>query len=647
MFLSRWSWRDLGDAAALALAFLFGLQLLRSLLTSLIFYLGEVRDASSVTLGLYAFALFLAPFLATPVRRFLGPQRAVPLAAGGTALLRAAEQLVSSPAVELAVATVGTSLFLLFIALSAGALRGRGAQAGGLFALGMLLGLAADTALRGSLGTLDLSWRHEAWATAVVLFLAGLQLALLGRGLGVAQPPQPSVDSEKGGTPLPLLVLGPALVLEMLLFQNIGQQTVRTGWEQPAVLAWMALANVVGIAVGAAAIAWRGNALLTTAGLLGALLLAAVVWGPSGAVAGGVILVGQAAVALSLTLAWMALGAGRWRGAWVGPTPAVGVGLMLMMLLLFGYYSVYDLATSLPNSVVAPLASGLLLAGALGAARSLSGAPGPAPGVPWVSPLAAALLLVQPGAYWLSWDEAEASPGAGLPVRIMTYNLHQGFNIAGDMALEEMAEVIEEEGVDIVALQEVSRAWVVTGSVDMLVWLSQRLAMPYVWGPASDDVWGNAVLSRYPLSGAETRAMPNNDELILQRSYTTVMADLGAGESLRIIATHLHSWRQDSDKRIPQIQAVLEAWGGAPGTVILGDLNAEPDAPEMQLLRDAGLVDAFVAAEAQGPGTTTLSGTPPRRIDYIWITEDLEASDFSTGESRASDHRPVTVTVGR
>jgi hypothetical protein len=106
----------------LALAFLFGLQLLRSLLTGLIFYLGEVRDASSATLGLYAFALFLAPFLAAPVRRFLGPRRAVALAAGGTALLRAAEQLVSSPAVELAVATVGTALFLLFIALCAGAL---------------------------------------------------------------------------------------------------------------------------------------------------------------------------------------------------------------------------------------------------------------------------------------------------------------------------------------------------------------------------------------------------------------------------------------------------------------------------------------------------------------------------------------------
>jgi endonuclease/exonuclease/phosphatase family metal-dependent hydrolase len=228
----------------------------------------------------------------------------------------------------------------------------------------------------------------------------------------------------------------------------------------------------------------------------------------------------------------------------------------------------------------------------------------------------------------------------------MSYNLHQGFSrVTGDMTLEEIAKVIEEEGADIVALQEVSRAWVVSGSVDMLVWLSQRLEMPYVWGPASDDVWGNAVLSRYPLSGAETYPMPNNDELILQRSYTTVMADLGAGEALRIIATHLHSWRQDSHKRIPQVRAILEAWDGAPRTVILGDLNAEPDAPEMQLLRDAGLVDTFVAAEAQEPGHTTLWGTPPRRIDYIWLTPALGASDFSTGESRASDHLPVTVTV--
>ena len=73
--------------------------------------------------------------------------------------------------------------------------------------------------------------------------------------------------------------------------------------------------------------------------------------------------------------------------------------------------------------------------------------------------------------------------------------------------------MIEEQQPDIVALQEVTRGWVIYGSFDMLVWLSQRLDMPYVYGPAADSVWGNAILSRYPMSGALTIPMPNNNQL--------------------------------------------------------------------------------------------------------------------------------------
>ena len=91
-------------------------------------------------------------------------------------------------------------------------------------------------------------------------------------------------------------------------------------------------------------------------------------------------------------------------------------------------------------------------------------------------------------------------------VKVMHYNIHQGFNIDGYQDLESIARVIEKNGADIVSLNEVSRGWVVNGSADLYEWLADRLDMEYkLFMPASDLVWGNAVLSRYPLKTCKQR----------------------------------------------------------------------------------------------------------------------------------------------
>ena len=67
----------------------------------------------------------------------------------------------------------------------------------------------------------------------------------------------------------------------------------------------------------------------------------------------------------------------------------------------------------------------------------------------------------------------------------MTYNLHNGFSTAGTLEMEAIARVIEAQDPDVVGLQEVSRGWAINGSMDMLEWLSQRLQMPYIYGPTT------------------------------------------------------------------------------------------------------------------------------------------------------------------
>ena len=236
----------------------------------------------------------------------------------------------------------------------------------------------------------------------------------------------------------------------------------------------------------------------------------------------------------------------------------------------------------------------------------------------------------------------------------MSYNLHQGFDVNGYRGIEELARVIEEQEPDVVALQEVSRGWVIDGSFDMLVWLSRRLDMPYAWGPAADSVWGNAILSRYPIASARTVPMPNNAQMQLKRSLTRARIDLGNGESLKVIAAHLHHVAREGHLRVAQVEAILREWDEEGRSVVLGDFNALPGDPEMGLLSDAGLVDAFLTSSPDGMegtdrplGFTSTSRDPTKRIDYIWVSQDLKLRDFALTNSIASDHLGVAVTLDR
>jgi endonuclease/exonuclease/phosphatase family metal-dependent hydrolase len=232
----------------------------------------------------------------------------------------------------------------------------------------------------------------------------------------------------------------------------------------------------------------------------------------------------------------------------------------------------------------------------------------------------------------------------------MSYNLHFGFDVEGWSDLEAAARAIEASGAEVVGLEEVSRGWYVNGSTDMLAWLQRRLRMPYArFAGASDPVWGNAVLSRYPILSAEVTPLPR-EGVPLRRSALEAELDLGQGRRLHLVVTHLHHFEgpEGARVRLAQLSALLERVDGRKATVLLGDLNAEPGSPEIAKVRAAGLTDAFVAAGG-GPADerTWPSDRPDRRIDYIWLSAGLEASGFAATTSTASDHRGIAVTVAR
>ena len=139
-------------------------------------------------------------------------------------------------------------------------------------------------------------------------------------------------------------------------------------------------------------------------------------------------------------------------------------------------------------------------------------------------------------------------------------------------------------------------------------------------------------------------AISNEDRL--KRGLITALVDLGDSDRLQVIASHFHHVEGDSGIRQIQAVATVEAWDGQARTVLLGDLNAEPDAPEMNILRRAGLVDPMAGIEPP-PRYTWPSDDPTVRIDYIWVSPDLTVANPLVLATTASDHMPVVGEIGR
>ena len=713
------------NLGVVALASTFGIQLLRLLMVGLVFYLREVREFTTTQVGGLAFLVFGSVFLAPAVVRVLGVGKTFTASVVIVALARSTEQFVDSPPLDLALAVVGIVAFLPLLSLFSlkqdKGIRALGRKQSILgrrqLCLGLLLGLAFDTAIKGGFHTLDTSWHPSLWADVVTVALAVCLLAFLSFSRQTAPGQQDIVVGSQGL--LPFLAVGPFLFLEMLLFQNIGQQTALIGWSQPAVSASIIATNVFSLLLAVYFVggdrrigdrrllpkasrptttpASTGNRkLLSTlaAGVLtsvSAVVLAFVVvteW--SGLRAAVLLFVGHLAATILFVVPWRmatpiksAQNEGQPAHNGVGTAddhtvqgksdrnkgqPVLGIiflgglGMLFFMCLTFAYYARYDLDLGISRAAVIWFAVALMAIPALlsgsreyrsEASESESGeerqksrdrtflfacAPG----------LGATLLLI-PLVLWGRWAQPPVVDVVEMPLRVMSYNIHQGFGTSGALDLEAIAEVIEAESVDVVALQEISRGWLISGSVDTLIWLSQRLDMPYVWGPTADSVWGNAILSRYPLVDVEYHEMPNNSDLTLKRGFIRAEINVDSqdaeqdAERIRLIATHLHSY--SAEGRIPQVQAILERWNGQERTILLGDLNGQPEDTEIVALAEAGLKDAYDDSGASGSSYTYHTRNLNERIDYVWVSSDLIATDYSVRSSQASDHLPVAVTV--
>ena len=615
-----------------------GMQLLRLFIASLTWYLRDTVGLSAFSLAPYAFGTFLIGLLAPLLWRVAGHRPALWISAGGVAILRLVEQVVSEPELDLWLSIAGIAAFLLYLPTFMGQLRATTTFAAPRWAYGFALGLAFDTALRGAFGTIDLTWL----AGVLPLFVTALISALALWAVWKEPVPERDVNSETSWSgAIPLIGMGAFLLLELLLFQSPGLLGELSGIGSTAAFLVVMIGNlllVMGIFYGFAR-PETFRAMLALAA--GAYLVLAIV---TASQAGIVVLLTAAVSQFVLGWGWALLSVRAGHAVRAGLTRTglmLPLGTLLFLVLVFAFYIPLDIALPFPRAAIPPVTAGLFGLLLLLATRGMQiptadGDPDPV----WT----AGLLVGVPLAVWILAGPTPApSPPTGAPVKVMSYNIHSAFGSLGRHDPEAIAQVIEDSGAEVVALQEITRDRLLDGASDLVTWLSRRLEMPIVFNGTEEPHWGNAILSRLPVLTYGSGELPRDGTLI-GRGYIWAEIDVGANDPLLIVNTHLHQIEEDHDIRLIQVPVLLDFWGGRPNLVLLGDLNAQPDAPEMALLEEAGLIDSWLESGA-GPGLTWSAANLQKRIDWIWHSADLSGNQVKVFQTLASDHLPVVVQI--
>jgi endonuclease/exonuclease/phosphatase family metal-dependent hydrolase len=171
--------------------------------------------------------------------------------------------------------------------------------------------------------------------------------------------------------------------------------------------------------------------------------------------------------------------------------------------------------------------------------------------------------------------------------------------------------------------------------------LARETGLLYVTGGGTTG--GSALLANLRVDVKQTA------EVCLSRQWGWPARGVAAavvakgGAQLTVASIHLPLEPRERLNHARTVLAVAQA-SGTEHVLLAGDLNERPGHAAWQAFHDAGLRDL-------GPetGPTFPADQPRKRIDGVVASERVEVVDYQVldtpGVERASDHRPILVTV--
>ncbi|MEN8242351.1 MAG: endonuclease/exonuclease/phosphatase family protein, partial [Chloroflexota bacterium] len=615
---------------------LFGLHFIRVFLAGVIWYLGA--SLAPEMLALFALGIFALALVLPILIRLLGEKGTLIFTIGGVILVRLILQIVDSGQLHLITATFGVILWSWFVPFWHQSIRNRAdVQTMPISLWAFPLAFLIDTSSRSLLWSYDFVWRQDFWSLLTLIFLVVLGMYLLWaeirKEIDIGQNDEPILSHS-----LPFLGFGVFLYLALSLFHNPSAWIAATGWKDinahlvtnlfvvlgvlrlvwgaywPSKQRWlMVILCGIGLTISLALLIlqvapgwlWLGIGTLTMWGVMGAILTGTARRSP--------------------------LKPGLWRNGL-----AMFLALMIVLTIIF-------LVAQFEMMIMTIVAGAiLLLTGVWAAVGNEAALKRDSFHRTLRSSITLGVIVMVCVGIWAFANRQDFSVmphQTNQPLRIMTYNIHQGIDADLKMDLEAIVAAIQSEQPDILILNEVNRSRATNGYTEVLSLISVRTGMPYILGNNyADGQYGNALLTKLPVLEWENFHFQNNTNET--RGVLRVVLDTSGG-AITLYATHLDHIASPEDVRFEQVGEVLALWSQNSRSILLGDLNATPDTPEIQQIYAAGFIDVLQATNQADAFTFWEPATPGYRIDYIFVTPDLEFGDAWVPQTRASDHLPI------
>jgi len=227
----------------------------------------------------------------------------------------------------------------------------------------------------------------------------------------------------------------------------------------------------------------------------------------------------------------------------------------------------------------------------------------------------------------------------------MSFNTQHCKNyITKQIDFKVMADAILKCGADIVGLNEMRSLGADVAEYDRQVEILSELtgidnyffaqAINFPKGP-----YGNAFLSKLKIKKAESVIIPDPDPRGYDGYYETrcvLKAELEGG--ITVLVTHFGLNPDEQKNAVDTVLALIPD----EKCILMGDFNVLPDnevlAPIRARMRDTA--ELFDCEKFSFP-----SDNPDRKIDYIFVTPDIEVVSADIPAIVASDHRPHTAEI--
>lgn len=239
-----------------------------------------------------------------------------------------------------------------------------------------------------------------------------------------------------------------------------------------------------------------------------------------------------------------------------------------------------------------------------------------------------------------------------MKLKVMTFNIEHGLDYADyretkkeKINLDLSADVINNEDADIICINEVrglgkhiaynGQEKIMAEKTNRNVVFSKCIEFEQ-FGP-----YGDALLSRFPVANYSIIDIPDpeiKDEDEYYETRKLLKAEINLEKKITVFISHFGLAKAEQRNAVETLLNELKKVNTP--VIFMGDLNMTPDCDIIQPIYRV-LKEVYTSG---GP-LTYPSMAPTEKIDYIFVSKDIDIKNVKTIEKVVSDHFPIVAEI--